>query len=140
MVAGSLVLCALAYAPFAALQRPKHPLSGSVVASMAGLMVVCTAVAFVTFFALISEIGPMRATVITYLNPAVAVLLGVTVLGEHFGLATGAGFVLVLGGCFLATRPLRPHDEKLVAGRWRGARNGPGAGASAGARPDARRT
>jgi drug/metabolite transporter (DMT)-like permease len=117
VVGGSLVLCALAYAPFAALQHPEHPLSGSVIASMAGLMVVCTAVAFVTFFALISEIGPMRATVITYLNPAVAVLLGVTVLGEHFGLATGAGFVLVLGGCFLATRPLRPHDEKLVAGR-----------------------
>jgi drug/metabolite transporter (DMT)-like permease len=57
----------------------------------------------VVFFALIREIGPLRATVITYVNPAVAVVLGVWFLHETFGLATAAGFVLILGGCFLAT-------------------------------------
>jgi drug/metabolite transporter (DMT)-like permease len=108
VILASLVLCALAYTPAAVIQRPRHSLSTSVVLSMTGLAVVCTALAFTLFFALIKEVGPMRATVITYLNPAVAVLLGVTVLGESFGVATVVGFVAVLGGSFLATRSLRP--------------------------------
>jgi len=108
VITASLALCAAVYAPVAFFQRPEHALSASVVASMAGLTVVCTALAFVLFFALISEVGPMRSTVVTYLNPAVAVLLGVIVLGEPFGLATGVGFALVLAGSVLATRPLRP--------------------------------
>jgi drug/metabolite transporter (DMT)-like permease len=111
VITASLGLCALLYAPVAIIQRPQHGLSASVLASMVTLMVVCTAVAFVAFFALIGEVGPMRATVVTYLNPAVAVVLGVTVLGESFGVATGVGFVLVLAGSFLATRPLRPASE-----------------------------
>ena len=65
---------------------------------------VCTAVAFLVFFALIAEVGPTRSTVITYVNPAVAVLLGVTLLDEAFTLATAAGFVLILAGSVLATR------------------------------------
>lgn len=107
VVAASLVLGALAYAPALAWALPGRSLSGSVVWSMVGLTVLCTATAFVLFFALIGEVGPLRATVITYLNPAVAVALGVGVLGERFTAGTGAGFVLVLGGSFLATRPLR---------------------------------
>ncbi|MGH9028239.1 MAG: DMT family transporter [Acidimicrobiales bacterium] len=107
VIATSLVLCAVAYAPAAAFSLPSRALSPSVIASMAGLTVACTAVAFVAFFALIAEIGAMRATVITYVNPAVAVLLGVTVLGESFGIGTALGFVLVLSGSFLATSSLR---------------------------------
>jgi drug/metabolite transporter (DMT)-like permease len=114
VVLGSLVLCALAYAPLAVLQRPQHGLSVSALASMAALMVVCTAVAFTLFFALIAEVGPMRATVITYVNPAVAVVLGVAVLGETFGPVTAMGFVAVLGGSVLATRPLRPRRARLA--------------------------
>jgi hypothetical protein len=60
------------------------------------LGIVCTALAFVLFFALIAEAGPVRATVITYVNPAVAVLLGVALLGERFSAATAVGFVLIL--------------------------------------------
>ena len=56
------------------------------------------------FFALIAEIGPTRSTVITYVNPAVAVLLGVTLLDEDFTAATAIGFVLILAGSVLATR------------------------------------
>ena len=108
VITASLALCAVMYAPVAFIQRPQHALSANVLASMAGLTVVCTAVAFVAFFALIGEVGPMRSTVVTYVNPAVAVLLGVTILGEPFGAATAVGFVLVLAGSFLATRPLRP--------------------------------
>ena len=98
---------AIVYAPFAIAERPHHELSTAVLSSLVGLIVVCTVGGFLTFFALIGEIGPMRAIVITYLNPAVAVLLGVVVLGEPFGPATAVGFVLVLSGSVLATRPLR---------------------------------
>ena len=99
----SLALTTVVWAVPAALSFPSH-VGGKVVASMAGLAVVCTAAAFVIFFALIAEVGPTRATVITYVNPAVAILLGVAVLGEHFTLGMAIGFPLVIAGSILATR------------------------------------
>jgi drug/metabolite transporter (DMT)-like permease len=78
------------------------------IVSMAVLGVVCTALAFVLFFALIAAIGPVRATVITYINPAVAALLGVAVLHENFTAGMAVGFVLVIAGSVLATR--RPGE------------------------------
>ena len=96
---------AVIYAPFAALTWPDHRPALNVLASLAGLGVICTAAAFLVFFALIAEVGPARATVITYVNPAVAVALGVLVLNERLTLAVGAAFVLILGGSVLATRP-----------------------------------
>jgi drug/metabolite transporter (DMT)-like permease len=117
VVAGSVVLCAAAYAPIAAFQPPRHAVSAPVVESVVALTLVCTVVAFLVFFALIAEVGAYRATVITYVNPAVAVLLGVSVLGEKFGVATGAGFGLIVLGCFFATgragsgRTSSRHDE-----------------------------
>jgi drug/metabolite transporter (DMT)-like permease len=104
VIAASLIACAVLYAPIAAFELPRRSLTGSVVGSIVGLTVVCTALAFLLFFALIGEVGATRATVITYVNPAVAVLLGVTILNEHFGVATGLGFALILVGCLLATR------------------------------------
>ena len=56
--------------------------AGRALLSVVGLAVVCTALAFVLFFALIAEVGPVRATVITYVNPAVAAVLGAPFLGE----------------------------------------------------------
>ena len=100
----ALTLCALAYAPAAAVQWPHALPSLSVLGSVAVLAVLCTAAAFLLFFALIAEIGPVRATVITYVNPAVAAILGVAVLHESFTLGMGLGFVLVLAGSTLATR------------------------------------
>jgi drug/metabolite transporter (DMT)-like permease len=76
------------------------------------LGVICTAIAFLVFFALIAEVGPVRATVITYVNPAVAVALGVTLLHEPFTLGIGLGFALVLGGSVVATRPGSPTSER----------------------------
>jgi drug/metabolite transporter (DMT)-like permease len=105
VMAMSLVLCALLYAPIAAVQRPVTLPSGDVIAAVVILAVVCTAMAFVLFAALISEIGPVRATVITYVNPAVAAVLGVVVLGEVFTPAMAVGFALVIAGSALATRP-----------------------------------
>jgi drug/metabolite transporter (DMT)-like permease len=104
VVAASLALCSIAYTPFAVAELPAALPPARVLAAVAVLGVICTAVAFVLFFHLISEVGPVRATVITYINPAVAVALGVTFLGEVFTAGTAAGFVLVLAGSFLATR------------------------------------
>src|SRR5437016_5505677 len=104
----ALTLCALAYAPAAAVQWPHAIPSLSVLGSVAVLAVLCTAVAFLLFFALIAEIGPVRATVITYVNPAVAAILGVAVLHENLTLGMGFGFALVLAGSVLATRPRAP--------------------------------
>ncbi len=71
---------------------------------MLTLGVVCTALAFLIFFALIGEIGPVRATVITYVNPAVAVTLGVLLLHERLTGGIAVGFVLILAGSVLAAR------------------------------------
>jgi drug/metabolite transporter (DMT)-like permease len=104
VVAASLVLTALFYAPLALPQLPKALPSGKVLVAVLILAVVCTALAFLIFFALIGEVGPVRATVITYFNPAVALLLGVAVLREPFTLGAVVGFALILAGSVLATR------------------------------------
>lgn len=115
VVAASLGLCAIGYAPFAILQRPASMPNGRVVAAVLVLGVVCTAVAFVAFFHLIGEVGPVRATVITYINPAVAVALGVAFLGETFSAGTALGFALVIAGSFLATRRPQTAADRRAA-------------------------
>jgi drug/metabolite transporter (DMT)-like permease len=103
IVAASLALSAVVYAPLAAVNWPSTFPSAHVVESVVGLAVICSAAAFLIFFALIREIGPLRATVITYVNPAVAAALGVTLLNERLSLGMVLGFVLVLAGSILAT-------------------------------------
>jgi drug/metabolite transporter (DMT)-like permease len=107
VMALSLTLCALVYAPIAAVQWPSVMPSTNTLASVATLAIVCTAAAFLLFAALIAEIGPVRATVITYVNPAVAAVLGVLVLQETFTVGMAIGFALVILGSTLATRPAR---------------------------------
>ncbi|HWR85819.1 MAG TPA: DMT family transporter, partial [Rhodoglobus sp.] len=75
------------------------------------LALICSAAAFLLMFALIAEIGPMRATTITYVNPAVAIVAGVLVLGEQVTVWTVIGFVLVLAGSYLVTKRRRPVPE-----------------------------
>ena len=105
VMALSLSLCAVAYAPIAVLQRPAAVPSPGALAAIAVLGLICTAAAFLLFWALINETGPVRATVITYFNPAVAALLGVLVLNESFTPVMAIGFGLVIAGSVLATRP-----------------------------------
>ncbi len=100
----ALAICCIAYTPLAALHWPAAVPSLPVIGSIAVLSIVCTALAFLLFFALIAEIGPVRATVITYVNPAVAALLGVAVLRESFTVGMAVGFVFVLAGSVLSTR------------------------------------
>lgn len=116
VVAASLACVAVVYIPIAIAVRPDHLPSGKAVAAMVALASICTGVAFMIFFALIAEIGPTKATLITFINPAVAVLLGVAVRGEAFTLTTAAGFVLVLVGCRLATSglPCRKRAPAVV--------------------------
>lgn len=103
VVAASLLLSAIIYLPAGLAQAPNQWPSGKVIGSVVALAVICTALAFLLFFALIAEVGPARAIVITYLNPAVALLLGVVILDESFSVATALGFVLILIGSVLAT-------------------------------------
>jgi drug/metabolite transporter (DMT)-like permease len=101
----ALFVTAVVYAPFA-MPHLDEAASASAPAwlALAALGVVCTALALALFFALIREVGPQRALVITFVNPAVAVLLGVWLLDEPFTLGIALGLPLVLVGCALATR------------------------------------
>lgn len=113
VVAASLALAALVYLPAGIAQAPADLPSGRVLAAVLVLSLVCTALAFLIFFELINEVGPARATVITYINPAVAVTLGVLVLDEAFTVVTAIGFVLVLGGSVLATARSAPVERPV---------------------------
>jgi drug/metabolite transporter (DMT)-like permease len=112
--AAALTLCAVAYGPLAAFQWPRTIPSYGVLGSVAVLALLCSALGFLIFFALIAEIGPVRATVITYINPAVAALAGILVLHENFTAGMGIGFILVLAGSTLATRRARQRQPGLV--------------------------
>ena len=108
-VAVALGLAAVVYIPAGIAQAPRSWPSADVTVAVVVLAVLCTALAFLLFFALIAEVGPARSVVITYVNPAVAVLLGVAVLGEAFTVYTAVGFALILGGSVLATA--RPREQ-----------------------------
>ncbi len=104
VIAASLAINTVIYAPLAWLTWPTEPVPATAWWSIVILGALCTAGAFIIFFALIAEVGPARTTVITYVNPAVAVVLGVLVLREPLTPGIMIGFPLVLAGSFLATR------------------------------------
>lgn len=112
VIAASLGVTAIVYLPFGVIDFPTSTPPAKVIASVIGLALVCTALAFILFFALIAEVGPVRATVITYVNPAVAAALGVGLLNERFTIGMGVGFALILVGSVLAARrpPLKRVD------------------------------
>jgi drug/metabolite transporter (DMT)-like permease len=109
VIAASLLITAIAYLPYAAVNWPSS-IGAKEAWSVVGLGIVCTALAFVVFFALIGDIGPARATVFTYVNPAVAVLLGVLLLDEPFTTGIAIGFPLILVGSVLAARRPAPAE------------------------------
>lgn len=111
VIAGALVINAVVYAPFAWLHRPDQPVAVGVWLSMLALGTVCTALAFIVFFALIALAGPSRSTLITYINPAVALMLGVVFLHEALTAGLLIGFPLVLIGSYLATRRAPMPEE-----------------------------
>jgi drug/metabolite transporter (DMT)-like permease len=102
-VAASLTLATVALLP-AAIATPPQSLPGlPAILAITILGIVCTALGLVVFFRLIAEAGPSRASVITYVNPLVAVIVGVLVLDEHLGATSIAGLLFILGGSWLST-------------------------------------
>lgn len=104
LTAACLTFAALAYTPAAMWTWPSAMPSGKVLAAIAGLGVVCTALAFVVYLELIKEVGPSRSLVFIYVNPAVAVVAGVLFLNEPLTALIIVSFVLILAGSALATR------------------------------------
>jgi drug/metabolite transporter (DMT)-like permease len=115
-VAAALAISTIALTPFAVAGWPAGPPSAPVLASIAALGVLCTAVALVVYFFLIAEAGPGRASIITYVNPAVAVLLGVVVLGEALSPLTVAELLLIAAGSWLATGGRLPPGARRLLG------------------------
>jgi len=103
-VALSLAVAAIALLPAALVTFPDHRPSMLALLSVLILGVACTAAALWLYFYLVSKVGAARATVFTYVNPAVATLLGVLVLREPIGASLIAGLALILLGSWMATR------------------------------------
>ena len=119
IMSSALTLTALAYVPVVLVSDgvPGSLPPATVVWSVIALAAICTAAAFMLLFALVSEVGPVRATTITYLNPAVAVVAGALVLHEPVTVWTVVGFLLVVTGSYLVNRGGRreaPVEAELV--------------------------
>ena len=110
----SLILLAPAIA-----DRPHSAPTIGAVGAVVFLGLVCTAVAFVIFTVLIGEAGTSRATVITYINPVVALALGVALLGESPGTGAVAGLLLILAGSWLSTDGRLPPAVRPLFARGR---------------------
>jgi drug/metabolite transporter (DMT)-like permease len=117
-----LAVAALVLAPLAILTAPAALPSAGALVSIAVLGLLCTALAFVIFSVLIAEAGPARASVITYINPVVAVFLGVLALGEQPGAGTVAGLLLILAGSWLSTSGRLPPGVLRTLSRVPGSR------------------
>lgn len=100
----AMTMAAIVYAPFAILQWPAGHVSTNSLLSVVGLGIFPTAMAFVVFFAVLKDVGPARASLVTYLNTAFAVVLGVLILSEKLTLGIVIGLPLVLVGSYLASR------------------------------------
>ena len=105
-VAASLVLATIALLPAALVRWPHATPGPAALGALAVLGIVCTVLGLVVFFQLIAEAGPSRASIVTYVNPVVAVIAGVLVLHEHVGTMSLVGLLLILGGSWLATGEL----------------------------------
>jgi drug/metabolite transporter (DMT)-like permease len=103
VVAVECVTATIVVLPLAMTRLPGKLPDPGVIASLVVLGLVCTALAYLLFYALVAEVGAGRATVITYVNPAVAVLLGITLLAEPLNAAIIAGFLLIIVGSWLST-------------------------------------
>ncbi len=119
-VTASLGISAVVLAPFAAFSAPPAMPSTQTLLSVIVLGLACSALGFLLFFALIHTVGPGRATVITFVNPVVAVALGVALLGEGLRPSAVAGLLLVLAGSWLSTGGRLPPGLMMrVPGRRR---------------------
>ncbi|MEA2365381.1 MAG: hypothetical protein QOI32_893 [Thermoleophilaceae bacterium] len=118
-VAASLAIATLLVTPFALAGVPDSVPSTDTLASVAVLGLLCSALAFLFFFRLIAEVGPGKAMIITYVNPAVALALGVAILDESVTTGVAAGLLLILAGSWLSTDGRLPPGLAGLAARVR---------------------
>jgi drug/metabolite transporter (DMT)-like permease len=112
---GALVVAALVLAPAAALDPPADAPSLDAVVALLVLGLVCTAAGLVLYGMLVGEVGAGRAVLITYVNPVVAVALGIVFLDESLGAGAALGLVLILLGSWASTRAAPgPAREALL--------------------------
>ena len=121
-VTAAMGIASIMLLPFGVADFPLHEASGQGLASLAVLGVVCSALAFIAYFRLVAEVGASRATVITYVNPVVALGLGVAILGEEVTAGAVAGLLLILAGSWLSTDGRLPPGLAAIAGRVRARR------------------
>jgi drug/metabolite transporter (DMT)-like permease len=119
LTGASLGMAAILLAPLVAIDPPRRLPGPGAISAVIVLGLLCTAAAFVIFTVLIREAGTSRATVITYINPLIAVALGVTLLGERPGTGAVAGLLLILAGSWLSTDSRLPPGLSAWAGRRR---------------------
>jgi drug/metabolite transporter (DMT)-like permease len=132
MIGASLGVASVLLAPGAVLDLPSRTPTAGAIICVVVLGLLCTALAFIIFTVLIREAGTSRATVITYVNPVVAVALGVALLAEQPGTGAVAGLLLILAGSWLSTGGrLPPRLERWAARRAPARYRSSGAAASA---------
>jgi drug/metabolite transporter (DMT)-like permease len=102
-VTASLLIASAALLPAGIATFPQRLPPPTALWAIAVLGVICTALGLVIFFRLIAEAGASRASVVTYVNPLVAVVVGVLALGEHIGAVSALGLVLILIGSWIST-------------------------------------
>jgi drug/metabolite transporter (DMT)-like permease len=100
----AMVLTAIFYLPFTIAFWPDHTVSREATYSVIALGIFSTGIAFAFFFTLIADIGPTRASLVTYWNTAVAVVLGVLILSEPLTIGISIGLPLVMLGSWLVNR------------------------------------
>jgi drug/metabolite transporter (DMT)-like permease len=100
----AMVMTAIFYSPALFLLWPDHTISNEAIYSLIALGVFSTGIAFAIFFTVMAEIGPTRASLVTYMNTAFAVVLGVIILNEPLTVGIIVGLPLVLIGSYLASR------------------------------------
>jgi len=99
---GQMAVAAIATLPLALADLPHHAPSFKAVGALVLLGAFGTGIAFLWFYTLIRDIGPARATVISYIAPGFSVVYGVLLLGEAFSVGALTGLALILAGSWLA--------------------------------------
>ncbi len=101
---GAQLCGALALAPFLPLVPPVSMPDAAVLANLAALGILASAIALMLYFRLMVDIGATRALTVTYLIPLFAFLWGVIFLGETLTWSAIGGALLILAGTVLVTR------------------------------------
>lgn len=100
----AMAMTAVIYSPALVFLWPDRAVSHNAIYSLIALGVFSTGIAFAVFFTVMAEIGPTRASLVTYMNTAFAVVLGVIILNEPLTVGIIVGLPLVLVGSYLASR------------------------------------